>query len=78
MIFRGLSTIEQREKITKLTNTSLFPFDIGFYSNWCAVFGNNPIFWFLPLNSNYSGYGVLYESKLRTKNILSRKLLDKV
>ena len=73
MILNGLSTIEQREKMGKFrNNANVTPFDNGYWNNWCLVFGYNPLFWFLPLNPNYSGYGLLYTSPLRKKPILSK------
>ncbi len=62
MILRGLTTIEQREKISKMQNVTFYPFDNGFWHNWCAVFGYNPFLWFFPVNPNYRGYGMLYDS----------------
>ncbi|KAI8970051.1 hypothetical protein BDF20DRAFT_101637 [Mycotypha africana] len=37
-------------------------YDQGFYKNWCAVMGLNPLFWFVPLRNSESrrGFDKLY------------------
>ena len=52
MIFRGLSTIELREKqqdnLKKYNKAS--PYSLSLWSNFTVIFGNNPLFWFLPIS----------------------------
>jgi len=38
------------------------PYYQGLYKNFTLVFGNNPLFWFLPINANYEGGGIIFES----------------
>lgn len=36
-------------------------YDLGYYKNFTAVFGKNPLLWFLPISPNYKGEGIIYE-----------------
>jgi hypothetical protein len=54
-LLKGRTTIEDREisKVDDLAsqgkmNPHLFPFDLGYYRNICALLGDNPFTWLLP------------------------------
>lgn len=59
MILRGLTTIEFREKLSRRYTTS--PYDVDSYENFKAVFGKNPLLWFLPFRANIDGLGLKYK-----------------
>jgi len=57
----GYTTLEIRERVWK-TKTECSPYDNGFFSNICAVLGENPLLWFIPvLNSPGDGVKWLQE-----------------
>jgi len=54
-VLANLTTIEsfERDRDSKFES----PYDVGPYQNWKQVFGDNPLFWFLPIG-NSSGDGI--------------------
>jgi hypothetical protein len=54
LMFRGMTTIEYCEKVlggsphTGLPEARGVSYNLGFWLNMKAVFGNNPLLWFLP------------------------------
>lgn len=53
LISKGLTTIEFREKMTVKFDKS--PYHISCFQNFLAVFGSNPLFWFIPVGKSCLG-----------------------
>jgi len=49
---KNLTTLESFSK-------GLNPYDLGYRGNWSQVFGNSPVFWFLPVRTS-NGDGINY------------------
>lgn len=65
LMFKGMTTIEFCEKQMK-QNWDASAYDRGPYGNICAVLGDNPLLWFLPL-SPPSGDGMHFNQNENTK-----------
>eukprot|EP00397_Hematodinium_sp_SG-2012_P042871 GEMP01047511.1.p1 GENE.GEMP01047511.1~~GEMP01047511.1.p1 ORF type:complete len:268 (+),score=60.95 GEMP01047511.1:366-1169(+) len=59
LMMNGMTTIEYCEKTLKKENYNQSVWDLGFGGNLKAVFGPNPVLWFLPL-SPPTGDGINY------------------
>jgi hypothetical protein len=51
LIGNGLTTIEFREKMSVKFDES--PYSLSCIENFFAVFGRNPLFWFVPVRNFY-------------------------
>jgi len=58
LVGSSYTTLEFRERISN-TKTNASPYDIGFYRNICAVLGENPLLWLIPV-LNSPGEGVSF------------------
>lgn len=62
LVFLGQSVIESADKERFPSTKSLNVYDLGYYRNFCKVFGRNPLVWFLPFCPNYEEMGYTFES----------------
>lgn len=62
LVFTGQTIIEysDRERFPMTKNTNIY--DLGYYRNFCVVFGNNPLIWFFPFSANDDGKGIVFET----------------
>jgi hypothetical protein len=67
LVFNNLSLIEKcdRDKFISSKKSWINEYDQGCYNNFVAVFGNNPLIWFLPIYANYEGEGIAYKKCFR-------------
>jgi hypothetical protein len=62
LVFTNQTVIEKVDR-DRYTNKKIYnPYNRGAYKNFTTVFGNNPLCWFLPINPNLKGDGIIYES----------------
>ena len=61
LVFAGLTLIEQSDRERFPQGKILNNYDLGVFRNFCVVFGKNPLVWFLPLNLNLAGSGLVFE-----------------
>jgi hypothetical protein len=59
LIFSNQTVIERAER-EKFGQTKYNFYDKGKYSNFVAVFGENPLFWFFPFYINEKGKGLVF------------------
>ena len=62
LIFNGMTIIEQSDRERFPSTKSVNIYDLGYYRNFKTVFGENPLFWFLPMCPNYKGLGIVFET----------------
>ena len=62
LVFTGQTVIENSDRERFPLNKNINIYDLGYYKNFTSVFGTNPLFWFLPFNANYKGYGIYYDN----------------
>lgn len=62
LAIKNSTVIENADRERFPSTKSLNIYDLGFYKNFCAVFGKNPLVWFLPFGANYDGEGIIYET----------------
>ena len=62
LAFKNITVIENADRERFPSTKSLNIYDLGFYKNFCSVFGKNPLVWFLPFGANYDGEGYIYET----------------
>jgi hypothetical protein len=60
LVFKNATVIENADKERFPSTKSVNIYDLGCYANFCAVFGENPLVWFMPFGANYSGEGLVY------------------
>ena len=67
LVFSNLSLIEKcdRDKFISCKKSWINEYDQGCYNNFKAVFGNNPLIWFLPIYANYEGEGIAFKKNFR-------------
>lgn len=58
----GQTVIENSDRERYPLNKTVNVYDLGYYKNFVAVFGNNPLLWFLPFGANYEGNGIVFEN----------------
>lgn len=58
----NLTVIENSDKERFPSTKSLNIYDLGKYRNFCSVFGENPLVWFLPFGAPTKGEGLVYEN----------------
>lgn len=58
----NLTVIENSDKERFPSTKSLNIYDLGKYRNFCSVFGDNPLVWFLPFGAPTKGEGYVYEN----------------
>jgi hypothetical protein len=54
-----------RDKFISSKKSWINEYDQGCYNNFVAVFGKNPLIWFLPIYANYEGEGIAYKKCFR-------------
>ncbi len=64
LVFSNQTTIEKsdKERFATAEIKAFNYYDRGLYKNFVSVFGENPLFWFLPVFSNRKGDGLIFES----------------
>ena len=62
LAIKNSTVIENADRERFPSTKSLNIYDLGFYKNFCAVFGKNPLVWFLPFGANSDGEGIIYET----------------
>ncbi len=61
LVFKGQTVIEQSDR-ERFPNCKIKSnYNLGCYKNFIAIFGKNPLFWFLPIFPNYDGEGLSFE-----------------
>lgn len=61
-VFNNITCIEKADRDKFPAGKSFNCYDLGCFRNFLCVFGYNPLFWFLPINSNLKGDGIIFES----------------
>jgi hypothetical protein len=62
LAFQNLTVIESSDKERFPASKSINIYNLGVYKNFCSVFGNNPLIWFLPILPSQKGMGIVYET----------------
>ncbi len=65
----NLTVIEKSDKERFPTSKAMNIYDLGKYKNFCSVFGNNPLIWFLPIQEERKGKGIVFENIYTLKGI---------
>lgn len=69
LAFMNLTVIEKSDKERFPTSKAMNIYDLGKYKNFCSVFGNNPLIWFLPIQEERKGKGIVFENIYTLKGI---------
>jgi len=79
LMLRSMTTIEFCEKNMKSKGYSASSYDRGPYGNICAVLGDNPMLWLLPLNAPTEGRGTYFlgEDQALARDLETRRGLSK-
>lgn len=67
LAFNNLTIIENADKEKFPSSKTLNIYDLGLYRNFCNVFGNNPLFWFMPWGANTEGSGLVFDNIYKFK-----------
>jgi len=62
LVLKNATVIENADKERFPSTKSVNIYDLGIYKNFCNVFGDNPLVWFMPFGANYKGKGLVYET----------------
>ena len=62
LTFLGQTVIENADRERFPSTRSVNIYDLGPFKNFKIVFGNNPLFWFIPFFPNLYGEGIIFEN----------------
>lgn len=68
LAFTGQTVIENSDRERFPLNKNVNIYDLGLFKNFKAVFGSNPLLWFLPFGANYNGNGLVFETIYNSVN----------
>lgn len=76
LALKNATVIENADKERFPSTKSVNIYDLGTYNNFCAVFGENPLVWFLPFGANTKGSGLVYPTIYKPNLLNDTKLSD--
>jgi hypothetical protein len=68
LTFKNLTVIENSDRERFPSSRSLNIYDLGPYKNFCSVFGENPLVWFLPIQPENKGNGIAFNNIYKDKS----------
>lgn len=69
LAFANLTVIENSDRERFPSTKALNIYDLGCYRNFCSVFGDNPLVWFLPFGANTKGEGIVYDNIYKVRSL---------
>lgn len=62
LVLNGQTVIENADRERFPSTKAINIYDVGAYNNFCNVFGENAIVWFIPFFPNYRGSGLVFDT----------------
>lgn len=69
LVLKGRTTIEMHEIRDPSRARIVRKYDLGWKKNWKKVFGNNWLYWFLPVRWSIDGDGLTFESNIEEQQM---------